>query len=302
MNADVSYDRPPRPQPASTQSTSQQRPERKPDPNREASERIRNAWVRLPSRDFSNPPSLRLGLMETAAQIGGPEAEAAIAEVLGTSGRGIEVAYAVRLLEDMNPGAYRELAIEVATDLLSNPVAGDDIMRSDQYNRNYLFAVLQKYGDQSYIASAQQQIITEDGKIDHLALNWMSSTLKEAAVPALYQAFMDPRVTNRVDRGKIYGHVSQQVGKHPQADMMFKEIINNMEDTRTLYYAISALDGGGDVKRPEDPTVIRNRMNLMESALANMENEKLKSIINSTYENLTSLSKGEKIPQSGRRR
>src|SRR5581483_5756561 len=60
--------------------------------------------------EFAVPLSLRMGLLEATKRIGGPEAEKLLADTLRTSGRGIEVAYLARALEDMAPGKYRALA------------------------------------------------------------------------------------------------------------------------------------------------------------------------------------------------
>ena len=73
--------------------------------------------------DFVFPPSLRFGLLDAVRQIGGDDAEKLLAEVLSTTGRGVEVGYLARVLQEMAPNKYRDLALSIARDLLAHPAA-----------------------------------------------------------------------------------------------------------------------------------------------------------------------------------
>ena len=53
--------------------------------------------------DWVVPPSLRLGLVGTLKEIGGPEGEKALAEMLSSTGRGVEIAYLARVLRKSCP-------------------------------------------------------------------------------------------------------------------------------------------------------------------------------------------------------
>jgi CheY-like chemotaxis protein len=83
--------------------------------------------IMLPGRDgripteFNAPPSLRLGLLETAKRIGGDAGVQVLTEVLKVTGRGAEVAYTAYALEELVPGQYREAALAAARELLSHP-------------------------------------------------------------------------------------------------------------------------------------------------------------------------------------
>ena len=73
--------------------------------------------------EFEYPPSLRIGLIDILAEIGGPNAQDAIAEVLNSSGRGFEVAYSANKLRSMlGRDAYRDEALNAAHDLLTTPI------------------------------------------------------------------------------------------------------------------------------------------------------------------------------------
>ena len=81
-------------------------------------------WQRSnPPTEFTLPPSLRIGLFDVLKDIGSPEAEKLMGEVLGNSGRAVEVAYLTRALEEIAPGKYREVALTAAKDMLRNPIA-----------------------------------------------------------------------------------------------------------------------------------------------------------------------------------
>jgi hypothetical protein len=97
--------------------------------------------------DFLVPPSMRLGLVDVLAQIGGEEAQGILAGVLDTTGRGVEVAYIARVLQDEVPGKFRENALKAARDLLANPPAYDQPNRLDENARAYLYQVLSMYND-----------------------------------------------------------------------------------------------------------------------------------------------------------
>ncbi|MGI8966452.1 MAG: hypothetical protein ACR2H1_10260, partial [Limisphaerales bacterium] len=101
------------------------------------------------STDFLLPPSLRIGLFDVLKEIGGEEAESILGPVLGTSGRAVEVAYLTRLLEEIAPGKYREVALEAAKSLLKNPLAINSPNRLDENAQGYLYGVLELYKDTS---------------------------------------------------------------------------------------------------------------------------------------------------------
>jgi hypothetical protein len=145
------------------------------------------------------PASLRFGLFDVARQIGGEEAEKLLAEVLTSTGRGVEVAYLARVLEQMTPGKYTETALTAARDLLARdtPVSNSAL---DRLHRDYLYDVLKLHRDASYASTAQSQLIQPDGKVDRSALRYLQQTLGENALPIVAQAFQDGRVTQADSR------------------------------------------------------------------------------------------------------
>jgi hypothetical protein len=216
------------------------------------------------------PPSLRLGLVQVLREMGGDQAEQVLAEMLTTSGRGVEVAYVAKALQELVPNKYRDAAIAAAKDLLANPPAIDRPNRLDDNAKNFLFGVLSMYNDQSFANNAQNLLVTADGRVDRTALTYINGTLKEDAVPALYQAFKDSRVTNMWERASLATQIFSYAGANPQVNDIFKEVVTNETLPPWLRAtAIQTVAGGhgqffGGVA-PTDPAQIKARIELLNS-------------------------------------
>ncbi|MFM2294753.1 MAG: hypothetical protein RLZZ350_1166, partial [Verrucomicrobiota bacterium] len=88
--------------------------------------------------DFVLPPSLRLGLVDVLKAIGTEPAEKVLASLLETSGRGIEIDYVAKVLQQLTPDKYRTLALSSAKDLLTHPPTIDSPNRLDELSAGYL--------------------------------------------------------------------------------------------------------------------------------------------------------------------
>ena len=251
----------------------------------------------LPQTDFLYPPSLRLGLISTLREIGGEPAEQALAEVLGSTGRGVEVGTVAKLLEDMAPKKYRDLALTAAKDLLTNPPNISDPSRLDQMSKSYLYAVLTTYNDTTFAGTAQAQMVSADGRLDQSALSYLTTTLKDQAMPALYQAYKDERLTNQWDKGSVLNSALNFAGTNPQANEMFKDVMGNEQNGFGRFGAVLSLVGGnfGPLQRdpPSDPNVIRGRMELLKSTP--VTDERLGGIVDRTMQNLQNLLDGKPV-------
>ncbi len=251
----------------------------------------------LPRTDFLYPPSLRLGLISTLREIGGEQAEQGLAEVLSSTGRGVEVATVAKLLEEMAPNKYRDAAITAAKDLLTNPPNISDPSRLDQMSKSYLYAVLTTYNDTSFAGIAQAQMVSDDGRIDQSALSYLTSTLKEQAMPALYSAYKDTRITNQWEKASVVSSALNYAGTNPQANEMFKDVMGNEQNGFARYGAVLSLVGGnfGPIQResPTDPNVIRARMSLLNSVT--VTDERLSGIVDVTKKNLQNLLDGKPV-------
>lgn len=269
---------------------------------------FRSVRMKLPDGTFLNPPSLRLGLMEVAYRIGGPEAELLLAETLRAAVRGVEVAWLTAWLEKIEKGKYRELAVAVASDLLTHPVSIPGGSRDDRLARSYLFTVLNHFGDRSFIAEARKQLINAEGRLDQSIAAYLESTLGEQAMAVVLQAYNDPRLEGGLERARLVSMGMQHFGTNPQANEMFRTLVGSgsKDDGWNRYFAIASLDGGGmprvnDQPVPSDPRVIQSRLELIESVQEVELDPKALDLMTRTYQNLQALSRGESIPQGNRK-
>ena len=177
--------------------------------------------------NFSQPPSMRIALIDVLAEIGGLLAESTLVEVLSTTGRGFEVAYIAKALQGMlGKDAYSNEVLSVAHELLIDPVAVSNGNHFDRVSKNYLFMVLDMYNDQTFVQSAKGMFINDDGRIDRTILNYFDNTGKDQSLDAIVQAFRSGRV-NESDMDNLAASATKYVGKNPQADQLFRDIITN---------------------------------------------------------------------------
>jgi hypothetical protein len=228
--------------------------------------------------DWVAPPSLRLGLAGVLKEIGGPDAEAALAEMLSTTGRGVEVAYLARMLEEIAPGKYRDAAIAAAKELLMNPPSVNDPDRLDDLSKSYLYGILEMFHDTSFVVNAQQMLVGADGRLDRDAMTYLTDVLKDQSASALYQAYENPSLTNQFDKMMVGREVLNYVGQNAQANALFNETLNNADlDSRAKVFSIIQLAGGGfgpfASESPADPQIIANRIALLNSVAPQFAND-----------------------------
>ncbi|MHC1768095.1 MAG: hypothetical protein AB9869_28125 [Verrucomicrobiia bacterium] len=216
------------------------------------------------------PASLRLGLVDVLKEMGGEQAEQILAEMLSTSGRGVEVAYVAKALQELAPHKYRDVAVAAAKDLLANPPAIDRPNRLDENAKNFLYGVLSLYQDESFASTAQNLLVTPDGRVDRIALNYLTATLKDESIPALYQAFRDERLTNMWERASLATQILSFAGSNQHADDIFRDVVSNEALPQWLRAtAIQAVSGGHGQffggEEVTDPDQIKARIDLLNS-------------------------------------
>ena len=217
--------------------------------------------------DFTLPPSLRFGLFDATRQIGGEAAEKVLVEILSSTGRGAEVAYLARVLQEMAPFKYRDIAVNAARELLRQPVNSANV-GLDKYDREYLFAVLAFYGDTSLAGEAQGQIARTDGTIDRGILKYLQQTLGEQALPTIAQAYRDGNIaaTNKEPLGRFALNFA---GSNLQADDLWHTSImdkNLSLDARRELIEDLNQDGYDNLKSPtaRDLMIMTNRLALID--------------------------------------
>lgn len=216
--------------------------------------------------NFSQPPTLRIGLIDMLAEIGSDDAEATVAELFATTGRGFEIAYAAKTIQGwLGKDAYRTEALAAAHELLLDPVEAVGGNHFDRLSRNYLFMVLDMYDDQTFIQSAQGMFINDDGRIDRTILDYYEDVGKVRALPAMVQAFRSGRV-HEDDMDNLAEAASRYAGINPQADELFRDIMTgdqyNMETKLDAIRSFTQSDG--DASTPGvPPHVLQARLNLV---------------------------------------
>ena len=204
------------------------------------------------------PGSLRLGLFDVTHDIGGPEAETILAGVLETTGRGLEVAYLDRILDDLNPGEYKDAVLTAVHELLTNPpeTRGDSLL--DETSRMFLFALLVKYKDATFVDTAKNQIINAEGRVDGAVVNYLTTILGVDAVPLLYAKVNDESLTDDGDKMALGDAILKHVGTNSDSNAFFTEVITNEELGPLRFLALGHLTGGD-----RSESTLRNRQKLI---------------------------------------
>jgi hypothetical protein len=215
------------------------------------------------------PSSLRFGLFDVLRLIGGADAEQLMAETLNDTGRGAEVAWLARALQQIVPNKYRETALAAARELLGRPTVPGSATGADRNERELLFGVLTMYGDISYVSLAQAQLVRTDGAVDRSALRYLQQSLGEQAVPIASQMYDDPRLTESAKKEPFARLALNYVGADTQADAFYQKAINDMNLTashrKNLIEDLNQ-DGFADTKNltARDLPLIQNRLALIE--------------------------------------
>ena len=231
-------------------------------------EHWRSRMVNVPL-EFEYPPSLRIGLIEILAEIGGPDAQDAIAEVLTSSGRGFEVAYSANKLRSMlGKDAYRDEALNVAHDLLTDPIEIVGGNKFDAASKQYLFMVLKMYGDKTFVQTAQGQLINEEGRIDRSVLSYFENIGGGKAIDAVVQAMQSGQLRES-DMREMARVAVQGVGQNNvQADSLFQDIMTSDQYSLDVKMeTIRSMDNSEDLanmNKNEQATILQSRLDLMD--------------------------------------
>jgi len=244
--------------------------------------------------EFAVPPSLRFALFEIVRRVGGPDAEMILAESLGRTGRGAEVAYLVRALEEMSPNQHRAQAIAVARALLAGAAPPTPGSLLDRCHREYLFDVLAQFGDTGYVRDAQSQLVRGDSQVDRSALRYLQQVLGAQAVPLVAQAYRDPQLTNSAGKEPLARLALSYVGVDDTANGFYQETINDPLLTRShrknLIEDLNQ-DGFPDPRKltPQDLPMIENRLRLIEQLAPRAMDEANTAAFQEAYKDLVNM-------------
>ncbi len=231
-----------------------------------------NKLIREVPLEFALPPSLRFGLFDVVRQIGGADAERILAEALGKTGRGVEIVYLTRVLQEMAPNKYRDSALSVARDLLTT-TSFAFTSPLDRNHRENLFSVLAMYNDTSFTATAQSQLVQADGQIDRGALKYLQQVLGPQSVAVAAQAYQDPRVSDSGKKEPLARLALTYVGADQQANEFYQRAINDPvmapKDRKNLIEDLN--EDGLNFKNltAQDAPLISNRLALIDQLAPN---------------------------------
>lgn len=246
---------------------------------------------------FPSPPSLRLGLFDVVQSIGGPEAEQILAETLSETGRAVEVAYLSKLLQEMAPGKHAAIAVAAAQELLLHPSDSTVADRLDENSREFLYQVLATFSDTSFASTAQTLLVSQDGQIDRLALRYLDRTLKDGAMPSVFAAFNDPRVTNRAEKAELLGIALNHAGSNPQANEMFHQVVSDDSiSSRDRSMAVVSL-ARGDLP----PEVMRSRLPVLEALKGSTTDERVQRALSASHAALENRLAGNPVDEQALR-
>ncbi len=201
----------------------------------EDTDEIRSGWRDGGmTTDFLLPPSLRLGLLRAAQRIGGTDAEQILVDVLNSTGRGVEVAYVTRLLEEVAPQKYREPVLATTHELLTRPALSGDLNRLDRRDQEWLFGVLRLYQDATFAQQAQARLIRDDGTVDPSVLGYLNAALQGKSVPFLALAYQDNRLTNTGAKFQVAYATLRYVGVESAADQFLQSVLGDPKSSRGM--------------------------------------------------------------------
>lgn len=243
-------------------------------------------------RESLIPASLRLGLFDVLRRIGGPEAEGLLADVLKTTGRGLEVLTVSRMLEEMAPGKYRDIALASAHELLANPITVANPGRLDRRSREHLLELLANLKDTTYASVAQTQVVRADGGIDETSLRYLERTMPEQYLSFVQQAYNDPR-TAPEQKGELVDAVIERAGQSAQAnEMLHSMIMDESLPKKWREEAIREMDDEGineDNPGAQDLPIIQARQQVLAAMRPDVRDPQLLTHLDRAAVNLAKL-------------
>jgi len=255
-----------------------------------------------PRNDVLLPASLRLALFEVAARVGGPAAESLLLDTLRVTGRGVELLALARTLEGLAPGRGREVALAATHELLAAPLVRDATGRHDPADREALLGVLALFRDPALAAQVQTQLVAADGQVNPDAFRLFKDTLTREALPSIYTALADPRVTDLKQKEPLLELALMFVGSDARADQLFLEVVASGELSAKLREnSIKHLRGEGlenkDAPTEADRQVLQNRLAHLDRVAPSLTDPKLAGEAAKTRERIVEALTGQKLPK-----
>ena len=158
--------------------------------------------------DLLGASSLRSAFINALAQIGGPEATAAMVQTLQSTTSPSEIAQLAQSLEQAAPGQYRQETMNAINEVLNMASNGQ---LPAGWDVGSLFKVLQTYGDAGTAAALEQL----QGPYKYYATISLADLQGGQGIPALVQEVQDPAAGGK--RDLAFQMLAQIAAQYPDA-------------------------------------------------------------------------------------
>jgi len=275
------------------------------------------------------PPTMRIGLFNTIRRIGKVnerakiEAENVLLSTLSNTTRGLEVFYITQALEDLSGEKHKDAILKEAKYLLQNPPdkeKGEDALY--RRHRTWLYDLLRKYKDETYVEQAQSELLVENQRkdregnplttleLDPTAMRYITEVLGERAMPILRPIYeQNPELSDGA-RGAIRRIAASNMGRSSDADAIttsrFQEglkMMSKTEDKNSVgrgvglfkYYLTAMTSGRGATKENID-----NRRQYLSSLRGQTKNAEVLTMMDKVDKRLVDMRDPEKAKKLSR--
>jgi len=180
--------------------------------------------------------TLRLGLIDALQQIGGAEADDAMASALQLTSDPLEIAQLSRDLEQQAPGQYRQLELTAAAEALTQANTG----KSVPGDVSSVFELLQAYGDPSVVSELAGSV----NRWNYYATLALAGLPDGAGIPTLIKLAQDPTISSMSTGGFALRPLAQVALQYPDAAQALVSIAGQNQIPDSAWAAVgSALAG-----------------------------------------------------------
>lgn len=209
-------------------------------------------------RNSAVPASTRIGLIDVLNDIGVEDAYVLLGQIVPTVTEARELVYLSGILQSIDPSSFVSTTVTTARNLL----ADSNINNGD---KRQLMNLLAQLGDTEYAAAMLDNLYV-DGRLDGATLDFLTRTLGEGAVPAIYNAFMDANASDQ-DRARLLMSTMNYIGSNAQATEMFNTAFAGVSENRGLQnMMLMGLSGMGPGQNQNiTPEMAASRLNMLNS-------------------------------------
>ncbi|MBR5977379.1 MAG: hypothetical protein IK033_00070 [Verrucomicrobia bacterium] len=209
-------------------------------------------------RNSAVPASTRIGLIDVLHDIGVDDAYILLGQIVPTVTEARELVYLSGILQSIDPSSFVSTTVTTARNLL----ADSNINNGD---KRQLMNLLAQLGDTEYAAAMLDNLYV-DGRLDGATLDFLTRTLGEGAVPAIYNAFMDANASDQ-DRARLLMSTMNYIGSNAQATEMFNTAFAGVSENRGMQnMMLMGLSGMGPGQNQNiTPEMAASRLNMLNS-------------------------------------